>query len=108
MGNRSSQAMAGAVKSSDPDVPNTPDDHTYLESRDIMAPRNLDEKSAASSAAQLDQLLLPLSLNINDLMSSKDNDVKVEDSRQPPTPIKLPPQPLSGLDTKVVTATSKD
>lgn len=108
MGNRSSQAMAGAIKSSDHDVPNTPDDHNYLESRDRMAPRNLDEKSAASSAAQLDQLLLPLTLNINDLMSSKENDVKVDENCTPSTPIRIPPQPLSGLDTKVVTATSKE
>lgn len=108
MGNRSSQAIAGNVKSSDPDVPNTPDDQIYIESRDRMAPRNLDEKSAASSSDQLHQLLLPLTLNINDLMSSKGNDVKVDENHQPPSPIRLPPQPLSSLDTKVVTATSKD
>ena len=67
MGNRSSQAMAGMVKSSDPDVPNTPEDHHYIESRDRMQPRNLDEKSAASSSDQLHQLLLPLTLNMTDL-----------------------------------------
>ena len=38
MGNRSSQGIPipGNVKSSDPDVPNTPEDQIYIESRDRM------------------------------------------------------------------------